>query len=90
MTQRRLKQRADSQGILLRPQDPNVAVAGQKSAILAAGRKRSRSGAASADAVLGASSSGGSGGSDPLAKKVKVRVPKKRSSGTGQRGCYCS
>lgn len=76
MTQRLLKRKADEQGVLLRPSDPNVAVVGGgRSRLLAGGKKSAtnRSGAASADALLGAGKRGGGKGSDPLAKKIKVR-----------------
>ena len=70
MAQRALKQKADCQGLLLRPQDPNVAAPGKRSsAILGAGNKRARSGTASIGAIRGAGKAG-----DPLTKKVKVRL----------------
>lgn len=71
MAQRAVKQKAESLGLLLRPQDPNVAGAmGKKPG---SGNKRAgRSGAArSADSLLGAGGGGGAG-SNPLTKKVKV------------------
>ena len=82
MAQRALKQKADYQGLQLRPQDPNVAVPGKSSnAILGAGSKRARSGAASAGAVRG-----GVKGGDPLVKKVKVR-PSRGRKGRREGGC---
>ncbi|CAM9702803.1 unnamed protein product, partial [Hapterophycus canaliculatus] len=77
VTQRALKYKAESQGILLRPRDPNASVGagaigkkiGAKSpAVLGSGNKR-------VNGILGAAGRGSrsGGGADPLAKKVKVR-----------------
>lgn len=86
--QRAVKLKAESQGILLRPRDPNSSVGadaignklgGKPSAVIGAGFKRT-------NGILGAAGRGsrGGGGDDPLAKKVKVRFP--RSGGVGEEG----
>lgn len=72
MAQRAVKLKAESLGLLLRPQDPNVTgTIGKK---LGGGNKRAgRPGAArSADSLLGAGGSGAGG--DPFTKKAKVSL----------------